>query len=223
LLFKLDDSHTYTFHPMKQFFKYFLQGLLYIAPTAITGYIIYLIFAFVDGILEDFLFNILDVTIPGLGLVILAVFLALVGYLGQSILARPLKILAKRLLEKVPMLNMVYSAFNDLLSALVGKEKKFSRPVLVMVNPITNLEKLGFLTEENLAILDVEDKVAVYFPHSYNFSGELFIVPKAQVRPVLLNSGDVMKFIVSGGVAGFADYKHNSVIDQDISFPKMTE
>jgi uncharacterized membrane protein len=208
---------------MKQFFKYFLQGLLYIAPMAITGYIIYLVFAFVDGILEDFLFSVLKVRIPGLGLIILAVFLALVGFLGQSILARPLKILAKRLLEKVPMLNMVYSAFNDLLSALVGKEKKFSRPVMVVVNPITNLEKLGFLTEENLAILDEVDKVAVYFPHSYNFSGELFIVPKAQVRPILLNPGDVMKFIVSGGVAGFADYKHNAVVDLEVPVPKKSE
>lgn len=194
---------------MKQFFKYFLQGLLYVAPMAITGYIIFLIFSFIDGILEDFLFSIIKTNIPGLGLLILVLIVALVGYLGQSIIARPLKVYAKRILEKVPILNVVYTAFSDLLSAIVGKDKKFSRPVMVVVNPITNLEKIGFLTEEDLSIFNETDKVAVYFPHSYNFSGEMFIVPKSQVRLIDLHAGDIMKFVVSGGVAGFSDYKHN--------------
>ena len=48
-----------------------------------------------------------------------------------------------------------------------------------------------------------KDKVAVYFPHSYNFSGELFIVPKANIKPVDINSSDVMKFIVSAGLTGW--------------------
>ena len=73
---------------------------------------------------------------------------------------------------------------------------------MVLVNPISNLEKLGFLTEEDLSILDEKEKVAVYFPHSYNFSGELFIVPKNQVRLIEVNPSDVMKFILSGGVSG---------------------
>ena len=73
---------------------------------------------------------------------------------------------------------------------------------MVLVNPISNLEKLGFLTEEDLSILDEKEKVAVYFPHSYNFSGELFIVPRNQVRVIDVNPSVVMKFIISGGVSG---------------------
>ena len=99
---------------------------------------------------------------------------------------------------------------NDLFSAFVGKERKFNKPVIVLVNPISNLEKLGFLTEEDLSELGENDKVAVYFPHSYNFSGELFIVPKSQVRSIDINPVVVMKFIVSGGVSDI--YK-----EQDIS------
>jgi len=60
---------------------------------------------------------------------------------------------------------------------------------------------LGFLTQDDLSKLEEKDKVAVYFPHSYNFSGELFIVPIEQVRAVDLNPAIVMKFIVSGGVS----------------------
>ncbi len=108
-------------------------------------------------------------------------------------------------MERAPLLKVIYSAINDLFSAFVGKEKKFNRPVLVLVNSISNLHKLGFLTEDDLSLIDEKDKVAVYFPHSYNFSGELFIVPRENVKPIDLNPGEVMKFIVSAGVAEWSD------------------
>ncbi|MFT6355271.1 MAG: putative membrane protein, partial [Cryomorphaceae bacterium] len=43
-------------------------------------------------------------------------------------------------------------------------------------------------------------KIAVYLPHSYNFSGNIFIVPIENVTPVEVNTAEFMKFIVSGGV-----------------------
>lgn len=186
---------------MKKLLNYFLQGLLYTVPFVTTIYIIYLVFNFVDNILNDFLEKTLKVDIPGLGIIVIIVFIILVGIIGQSIIAQPFKILVKKILEKVPILKFIYSALNDLFSAFVGKEKKFNKPVLVLVNPISNLEKLGFITEENLSILEENEKVAVYFPHSYNFSGEMFIVPKKQIKPIDINPAVVMKFIVSGGVS----------------------
>jgi uncharacterized membrane protein len=70
-----------------------------------------------------------------------------------------------------------------------------------MVNKELNLEKLGFLTEEDLSLIGEKEKVAVYFPHSYNWSGELFLIPAELVRPIEVPPADVMKFIVSAGVA----------------------
>ncbi|MCK0134426.1 MULTISPECIES: DUF502 domain-containing protein [Arenibacter] len=196
---------------MKRIVNYFLQGLLYIAPLGITAYIIYVIFNFIDNLLHDKLEEIFKIDIPGLGLAVIFIFLVLVGIAGQSIFAQPFKVLFKRILEKAPLLKLIFSALNDLFSAFVGKEKKFNKPVMVLVNPISNLEKLGFLTEEDLSILDEKEKVAVYFPHSYNFSGELFIVPKNQVRLIDVNPSAVMKFILSGGVSG---------IDEEEETPK---
>jgi uncharacterized membrane protein len=188
---------------MKRLINYFLQGLLYIAPLGITAFIIYTIFNFIDNLLDDTLQNFLHVDIPGLGILVIVFFLILVGIVGQSIIARPFKKLFQHFIDKTPLLKVIYSALNDLFSAFVGKEKKFNKPVLVLVNTISNLEKLGFLTEEDLSGLSQKDKVAVYFPHSYNFSGELFIVPKKHVKPLDINPAEAMKFIVSGGVAGF--------------------
>ncbi len=188
---------------MKKLINYLLQGILYIAPLGITAYIIYAVFMFMDGLSQKLIANFFDVKIPGLGILSLLLFLIVVGFIGRTIIAEPLKILFKKIIDRIPLLKFIYTALNDLFSAFVGKEKKFSKPVLVKVNTISDLEKLGFITEENLEILDELDKVAVYFPHSYNFSGELFIVPKKNIKPLSVNSSQVMKFIVSAGLTGW--------------------
>lgn len=188
---------------INKIFSYFLQGLLYLAPITITGYIVYTGFHFIDGVLKDWIAEHLRVNIPGLGIVIFATILVVVGFLGQTIIAKPIKYLMDRLMKRVPFLKVIYSALNDLFSAFVGKERKFNKPVIVQINSTSNLEKIGFLTEEDLSTIEEKEKVAVYFPHSYNFSGELFIVPKSQIRILHVPPADVMKFVVSGGVAGW--------------------
>jgi len=45
--------------------------------------------------------------------------------------------------------------------------------------------------------------MAEYIPQSYNFAGNLIVVPRDQVVPIEIESGKVMAFIVSGGVSGF--------------------
>ncbi len=189
---------------LKKLVNYFLQGLLYIAPFTIVIYIVFGIFSFMDGLLEDVLTALFGMHIPGLGVLTLVVFLIFIGYIGNTIIARPLKRVFRNVVERVPFLKFVYEAFNDLFSAFVGKEKKFNKPVLVVINKESNIEKLGFVTEENLEFLNESDKVAVYFPHSYNFSGELFVVPKSQVKPIDVSSSQMMKFIVSAGLAGMS-------------------
>ena len=186
---------------MKRLARYFFQGLLYIAPLGITIYVIYFLFTFLDGLIQQYIQKWLDISIPGLGLLLIIVLISLLGFLGQSIIFLPIKNLFKKALEKAPILKLIYTSIRDLLNAFVGKERKFNQPVLVKVNTISELEKVGFLTQSDLNDLDIKDKVAVYFPHSYNFSGELFIVPSEHVKPFRMSPSDTMKFIVSGGVA----------------------
>lgn len=188
---------------MKKLINYMLQGVLYIAPLGITAYIIYTSFNFVDGLSQKLLNRFFDFEIPGLGFLSLMVFLIFIGFLGRTIIAQPLKKVFKQIIDKVPLLNFIYSALNDLFSAFVGKEKKFNQPVLVRVNLNSDLEKLGFITEEDLDVIKAEGKVAVYFPHSYNFSGELFVVPRNQIKHLDINSSELMRFIVSAGLTGW--------------------
>jgi uncharacterized membrane protein len=186
---------------MKRLFGYFFQGLLYVAPLGLTIYAIVLLFNVVDGFIQKYIEEWIKVHIPGLGIVIIFLLISFLGMIGGSIIGAPIRRIIEKLLEKAPLFKLIYSSIRDLLSAFVGKEKKFTQPVLVKVNSISELEKVGFLTQEDLNSIGIKDKVAVYFPHSYNFSGEMFIVPSEHVRPLKMAPADAMKFVVSGGVA----------------------
>jgi uncharacterized membrane protein len=97
------------------------------------------------------------------------------------------------------------------MSAFVGKDKKFTEPVLVKVNKDSELEKLGFITQHDLSRLGIEKgKVAVYLPHSYNFSGNLFIVPARNITPIDASPTEVMKFIVTAGVTAIPEVTLNA-------------
>jgi uncharacterized membrane protein len=115
------------------------------------------------------------------------------------------------MMEKAPLVKVIYTSLKDLLSAFVGKEKKFNQPVLVKINGTDEIMRLGFITQEDLTFIGIEDRfVAVYFPHSYNFSGNLLIVPRKNVIKVSGPSAEVMKFIVSGGVTDLDHIKIKS-------------
>jgi len=162
-------------------------------PIAVTGYVLYKAFRIIDGILPF--------QIPGLGLVIILVLLTVLGFLGSTILARPIFYYFDRIIEKAPLIKVLYSAVKDLLSAFVGSKKSFDKPVLVKLEKDSDVQKLGFITQDDLTELGIEgDKVAVYLPHSYAWSGNQYIVPKENITPLDVSAATVMKFIVSGGV-----------------------
>ena len=192
---------------MRRLVNYFLQGLLYITPLGITVFILYTLFGFIDGLLRSSIQSLFGIDIPGLGLVIILALLTLLGFVGQTVIAQPVKRQVAYILKQAPFLQTIYNAIKDFVGAFLGKEKKFTHPVLVKVNRSADLEKVGFVTQVDLAELKIKDKVAVYFPHSYNFSGELFVVPTENVTPLDISPKDAMKFVVTGGVARISDEK----------------
>jgi uncharacterized membrane protein len=185
---------------LKKIFRFFLQGLLLAAPAGITLYVVYWVFDKIDGPVRNYVNHIFHLQIPGIGLVVTFTVIALLGWAGHSFLFRPIGKFVDRIFEKAPIIKMIYSSLTDFFNAFVGEKKKFTRPVLVKVNLVSNLEKVGFVTSEDLSDLGVKDKVAVLFPHSYNWSGEMFIVPKEHITPLNLPPGEVMKFALTGGV-----------------------
>ncbi len=186
---------------MKRLGAYFIQGLLLIAPLAATVYIVYFLFQFSDGLLSAYLEKYFQLKVPGLGILIIILLLVFLGIIGETIFAKPIKFLIKGILERTPILRLIYTSVKDLFSAFVGKEKKFHRPVAVLVDEKNDLWRMGFLTNEKLEEMGLEGKVAVYFPFSYNISGILYFVPANRIKPLHISPAEAMKFILSGGVS----------------------
>ncbi|HDH00279.1 MAG TPA: DUF502 domain-containing protein, partial [Nitrospirae bacterium] len=105
-----------------------------------------------------------------------------------------------RVFTRLPLVKMIYSSIKDLIGAFVGDKKGFNMPVLVSISPESKIHVIGFVTKKNLENIGLSDMVAVYLPQSYNFAGNLIIVPKEQIRPLDVDSSDLMAFIVSGGI-----------------------
>jgi uncharacterized membrane protein len=187
---------------MKKLVTYFIQGLLLVAPLGITVYIVYRIFTFTDGLLYTYLVEQFEINAPGLGILIIFIFLVLLGIVGQTILARPVKKLISRVFLKTPFLKLIYSSINDLFSAFIGKERKFHRPVMVMINKENNLWKIGFVTQDIPIHIDEIELITVYCPFSYGFSGEIYFVPQSNIKHLSMPPSEAMKFIISGGVSG---------------------
>ncbi|GAB3305548.1 DUF502 domain-containing protein [Hymenobacter tenuis] len=181
---------------MRRIINYFLNGFLIVAPVGLTVYILYALLHWLNDLFAGLSFD-----IPGLGLLVAIGFITLVGFVAKSFLVRPFLIIMERLLHRTPLVSIIYSSLKDLFDAFVGDNQKFNRPVLVRLSAAEQTYKMGFVTQATMSGLHRDDLLAVYFPHSYNFSGELVLVPVQNITYLDLPSSEVMKFIVSGGVS----------------------
>ncbi|REJ82975.1 MAG: DUF502 domain-containing protein [Bacteroidetes bacterium] len=195
---------------MKKLLNYFLQGLLFVVPVTVTFYVLLKTILWVDSLLP---FQIPmkipgfpQLEIPGLGLLTIFIFIAAVGYIGGKYIRNPLFSYIDQLVERAPLVKLIYGSVKDLVEAFVGEKRRFNRPVLVSLGHNAELNRIGFVTQEDLTELGLEKNlVAVYFPFSYSFAGELIVVPREKVKPIDASGTDMMKFIISGGVTEIKD------------------
>ena len=168
----------------------FLQGLLILCPIGITAYLIFAIFNSVDSLVP---------WVPrGLGLVIIIVFVTIVGFLGTRFFIGKAVINALgNLLEHTPGIKFIYTSVNML-------------PKYTPYVPEPEIWRIGFITQKDMNYLGMEDKVAVYLPHSYAISGWVIVVDRSYTKPVTtIDAAEAMKFAVSGGVTSIDGESEN--------------
>lgn len=179
---------------MNSLIKYFLRGLVIVIPIALTVYVFYQILIALDRLVRA--------PFPGAGLLLAITLVILVGVLASNLVGRKFFELTETVFTKAPFVKIIYGAIKDLMEAFVGDKKKFNRPVLVTLSELAGAKALGFVTREDLMFLGIQGLVAVYFPQSYNFAGNLLLVESTRVQPLNMDSTQAMAFIVSGGISG---------------------
>jgi uncharacterized membrane protein len=190
----------------KALLNYFFKGLIVVVPLGAAAFLIFWAVSSIDNAL-----NLSDifwtnskgkpVYIPGLGIVNVVIVILVAGILVTNVVTDPIKRWFNRWINRLPFFNFLYSSIKDLTEAFVGDEKKFQEAVIVEVNEF-GLKKIGFLVQKDLSKLNLPGEVAVYFPYSYSFAGQVVIISADKVKPIDKNAADMMKFVISGGVSG---------------------
>ncbi|MBL7185849.1 MAG: DUF502 domain-containing protein [Phycisphaerae bacterium] len=185
---------------MRKLIKYFFKGLVIFVPMALTVFIFVWAFTSFDSVFKDR--DWLPVYFPGLGILLTVVLIFLIGFLASNFLGRRLFALVERVFTGLPLVKLLYSAVKDMIEAFAGDKKSFDKPVIATIAPGGAAKVVGFITRESLDNLGLKDHVAVYMPQSYNFAGNVVLLPKEAVTPLNIESSQAMAFIVSGGVSG---------------------
>ena len=181
----------------RRILRYFFSGTLFIVPLVATAYFFFESFRWLDSLL--------DLPYPGLGFVIIFAAITLFGYLTSLFALKAVLEWFDHLINKIPLVKLVYSSIKDLIGAFVGDKKKFDKPVLVELDPANGFFRIGFAMGDDLQEIGLEGMIVVYFPQSYAFAGDHLIVPADRVKPLNISSAAAMKFIVSGGVSGLKE------------------
>ena len=187
--------------------NYFIKGLLIVVPLGVAAYLIYWAVSSIDSALN--LSGVFwtnggkgkSLYIPGLGILNVIVIIMVAGILVTNVITQPIKQWFNRWINRLPLFKFLYSSIKDLTEAFVGEEKKFNEPVIVEVNEF-GLKKIGFLVKKDMSAIGLPGEVAVYFPYSYSFAGQVVIISAEKVKHVDMSAADAMKFVISGGVSG---------------------
>lgn len=195
----------------RKLFQYFLQGILVLAPTAITFWAIAAAFNFIDGILPNIIHSIVPSLmedahgnlkrIPGLGFLVVIIFVLFIGYISSSFIFGKVVEAFDMLLTKTPGIKFIYSTLKDFFEAFAGEKKKFTKNVLANIDD-NDVWRVGFITNEDMDEFGFKDYVAVYVPMAYSVAGNVYIIPRQRIKPITnISAAQTMKFAVSGGVS----------------------
>jgi len=196
--------------PRQSFFgrvrAWFITGVVVIAPTAVTFWVLFRLLNWVDNLLGRYLrFAALEYQrIPGLGLVATLLVLLIVGFLATVLGQGPLARMWDRLLLRIPGVGIVYGSTKSLGEAFLNQREETFRKVVLVQWPHPGIWRVGFLTghvDPSLKAKLGQDVSCVFVPHTPNpASGFVHYVPKKDLVELDWAVEDGLKVIVSGGV-----------------------
>lgn len=181
----------------------FFTGLLVLTPIVVTIYVFYQLFTKIDGLLGGKLVELTGKRIPGMGFVAVILLVLFAGVLARNFIGRKMLQLGERIVNRIPLINRVYSAVQQLSQAFFsGKRAVFQKAVLVEF-PKKGSYCIGFQTSETRGEIQRQTKkelLSIFLPTTPNpTSGYLLFIPKDKVHPLQMTIEEAVKLVISGG------------------------
>ena len=189
---------------------YFLTGILITAPLFITGYLAWLFIGFVDAKVTPLLpeqYNpesYLPFGVPGLGLIILFIFLTIVGAVTAGFFGKLWLRFTERLLNRMPVVRNIYSAVKQILETVLAQQSSAFREAVLVEYPRRGLWAIAFITgrtEGEVQNVTEEECINIFLPTTPNpTSGFLLFVPKKDLISLSMSTEEAIKMVISGGI-----------------------
>ena len=202
------------FHNLKRKIRNtFIAGLLVTIPIAFTFFILNFLFKKLDSTLSPAFTNMLiyfgvsispEFRIPGVGVVITALIIFLVGVLATNIFGRELVKLGEMIVEKIPVVRSIYTGTKQVAQTILDADIETFSKVVMVEFPRKGLWALGFITCANRG--EIQQKTGsevlnVFVPTTPNpTSGFLVFVPNDQIIELSMTIEEGIKFAISGGI-----------------------
>ncbi len=183
--------------------RYYLAGILVLAPTALTAWLVWTLFRFFDGILGGQL-RARGISVVGLGFVLLNILLLFLGWLAANFLGRRVFAVWDRLMQRVPLINKIYATLRQIAELLLAPSRTdaFGR-VAIVEFPSPGSWGLGFVTagiSGESGEKTGKKLCSVFIPSAVNpTTGFLLLVPEERVTYLEMTPEQAMKMIVSAG------------------------
>ena len=189
--------------------KYFITGLLFLIPLAIT---IWAILTIVNAMDQSLLLlpkqwrpkEIFGFDIPGLGVVLTLVIIFLTGLLTKNFIGNYIVAAWEGFLNRIPIVNSIYSSVKQVSDTLFSSSgNAFSKAVLVQY-PRAGSWTIAFLTgvPSGAVTQHLEgDFISIYVPTTPNpTSGFFLIVPRSETIELDMSVDTALKYVLSMGV-----------------------
>ena len=189
---------------------YFLAGILVTAPLGVTALLAWWIITFIDERITPLIpeqYNpetYLPFSLPGLGLIVLIIFLTLVGALTAGFMGRWIVHTGERVLNRMPVIRSVYSAVKQIFETVLAQQSNAFREAVLVEYPRRGIWAIAFITgttKGEVQHLTEEITVNIFLPTTPNpTSGFLLFVPSEDVIPLDMSVEEAVKMVISGGI-----------------------
>lgn len=184
--------------------KYILRGILALIPLALTYLVVRLLYLTIDKKIAHFIQQFTGISIPGLGIILLLIFLYFVGVIASNVMGQQLLNLLEKLTKKIPLINTTYQIGKQLSVTLSLPEKQVFKRVVLVDYLKPGIWTIGFVTGTVFDRKNGDQKLLkVFIPTPPNpTSGTMVLVREEQTRDPGWTIEEAMRTVISGGIIG---------------------
>ncbi len=194
----------------------FTTGFLTILPLAVTIYVFYVIFNFLENLVGGLIESVFNFHIPGIGFVSGLLLILLIGFIASNIIGNRLINFFDQIFQRVPITRGIYTSAKQIIDAFTLQGKNAFQQVVLLEYPRKGLYVIGFVTGQSRGEIQertAEETLNIFVPTTPNpTSGMLILAPKHEVTELKMTVEEGMKVIISGGLFSPADNNEKVII-----------